>query len=83
MSYFIGHHPRSHSKPYYGVVRESRSRETGAPTGRWFWTLRRYRDGSTACRGSGEGFASKEMAVRDMKSVVHTLSDMSCQVRDQ
>ena len=83
MSYFIGQHPRSKLRPYYGVVRESRSFDSGAPTGRWFWTLRRYRDGSTACRGSGEGFASREEAVRDMKSVVHMLSDMSVQVRDQ
>lgn len=69
-------------RPYYAVVRESRS-QTGGRTGRWYWTVRRYEDQSTAFRGAGGGFASRAEALADMERVLRTVGRLHVDVRDQ
>ena len=82
MSYHIGRQRRTNGvRPYYGVVSAGRRRD--GTVSRWYWHLRRYEDGSTACRGPGQGFASEAEAAADMRRVVTTMSDITADVRDQ
>lgn len=81
MSFHIGRHRRSRSRPYYGIVRRVSNRSGTAA--KWYWTIRKYEDNSTACRGSGEGFHSKESAVADMEGFLHTLAGLTVSVYDQ
>ena len=81
MSYHIGHHRRSRSKPYYGIIRQARRRGEGE--GRWYWTIRRYEDNSTAARGAGQGFESEDAARADMDHFLQTVWSMTIAVYDQ
>ena len=86
MSYHIGHERWSNDvRPFYGMVSQSRRR---AKDGighvlRWHWHLRSYDDGSTACRGPGDGFSSKAAAEEDMERFLRTVARLDLDVKDQ
>ena len=85
-SYHIGRRRRSNGvRPYYGMVTSAHriDDDGGVRSTRWHWHLRRYEDGSTACRGPGQGFASRGEAEADMRQVVTTMSEITADVRDQ
>ena len=83
MSFSVGSNERSKERPYYAIVRESRTRDTGAPTGRWFWTVRKYSDNSTAFRGPGDGFRSQQSAVDDLIATCRAVKALDLDIRDQ
>ena len=81
-SYDVGRERKNRIRPYFAVIRQSRAHKSGKPTGRWFWTVRRHADNSTAFRGSGNGFPSQEAALDDLRRVTSTLTRMTLGVRE-